>query len=54
MQVSALLKVCLPEIYKPFARQMLEEFAGQGLEVVAVQDFSSELIGQGGYLLLDL
>lgn len=52
-QVTAMLQVCLPATHVPFARKMFAEFAVKGLEVVSVQEISSERNG-GGQLTQEL
>lgn len=52
-QVTALLKVCLPATHVSFARKMFAEFTVKGLEVVSVQEISSEA-NVGGQLMLEL
>lgn len=52
-QMTALLKVCLPACHVPFARKMFAEFTVKGLEVVSVQEISSES-GPGSRLLLEI
>ncbi|MEH6580257.1 MAG: ACT domain-containing protein [Amphritea sp.] len=53
-EVVALLKVCLPDTYVPFAHKMFSDFGSQGLNVVSVKELYSEGNEEGEYLILEL
>jgi len=52
-QVTAMFKVCLPATHVSFARKIFAEFTLKGLEVVSIQEISSEA-GAGNHKILEL